>query len=159
MVSQIAGWLNEHSFYLRLLAIGGAVSVAAFLIVLLVRFFAARQHRLPPAALAASPEGPAPPPPDPGLLAELEAAGDWSRAVVLLHRLSVAHLAARGLLPAKNLTNDAIAVRLSDGTLRAIFRAIAVVSERVLFDRAEASEDDYARCRNEYRRAFRDGRP
>ncbi len=151
-------WLKDNKFYIQVILIGGALSLVAFLLVLLIRYLAARQYRLKPAAFAASSGEPAPPPPDPSLLAELETTGDWSRAVVLLHRLSVAHLVARGLLPAKNLTNDSIASRLTDRTLRAIFRAIAETSERVLFDRAVATKNDYARCRKEYGRAFRDGR-
>jgi hypothetical protein len=129
------------------------------LVVLLVRYVAARQYRLKTAALPAAPDGGAgQAPPDVGLLADLEARGEYAQAIVILHRLSVAHLAARSLLPAQNLTNDAIASRLSDGALRGVFRAIAEASERILFDRATATKDEYARCRNEYRRAFRDGR-
>ncbi len=158
VMSQIGNWIKDNAFYIKIAAIGGAISVLAFLIVLLVRFLAARHYRLAPAALPGSPEEPAAPPPDPRELAALEASGDYSRAIVLLHRLSVAHLVARGLLPAKNFTNEAIAARIDDGALRGVFRVIAGESERILFDRAVATSGDLARCRDEYRRAFREGR-
>jgi hypothetical protein len=42
--------------------------------------------------------------------------------------------------------------------VRKVFRLIAEASERILFDRESATQDEYARCREEYRRTFRDGR-
>jgi hypothetical protein len=159
VISQMAGWLKDNVFYLRILIISGVGAVVVLLIVLLIRFLTARQYRLKRAPLMETPgEGTGLAAPDPARLAELAAGGEYSQAIVLLHRLSVAHLVARQVLPAKNLTNAGILSRLPDNAVRKVFRLIAEASERILFDRESATQDEYARCREEYRRTFRDGR-
>jgi hypothetical protein len=80
--------------------------------------------------------------------------GDYSGAVLYIHRCSVFHLMKNQTIFNSNLTNFTIYMKITDNGLKETFRQISAVSEKILFDDYKAVSDDADFCRKLYTSNF-----
>lgn len=80
-------------------------------------------------------------------LEDLIDGGDFSGAVVYIHRCSVVHMIKKQVIFSANMTNFSIYLKILDDAMRESFKQISRISEKVLFDEYEAGYDDAVLCK------------
>lgn len=150
--SLISEWVQSNQIFFNIGLVALLVALGALLVFLVFRLVAGKRlgRRLPDQAddVSESPDF------TPRELIRLERAGEYSTAVLFLHRGSVLRLLEEKALTSSNLTNNSVASRIADAKRRQAFARIAALAERILFDRYEAAAADYRLCREAFSRYF-----
>jgi hypothetical protein len=76
--------------------------------------------------------------------------GDWTLAILNMHRDTIVHIMDKELAWSRNMTNLDYRNRLPDRQLADAFMVIAGVSEKILFDDYKANESDCDKCFTSY---------
>lgn len=151
--SQLEAWVQSNQFFIYLLLVLGLASFVALIIYFIIRFIIAGRRRRKLGGKEFPHEVDTP-----GFaIRELDAlvrSGQYSNAVLLLHRGTVEFLLDEKVLATHNLTNYSIATRITNKPIRQAFLTIALFAERILFDCYEAAEEDFRLCRKTFSRHF-----
>jgi len=147
LLEEAGKWLSDSRFLFWYLALVIGLGIVTTLIYLIVVVILKRIVERTPKDRSPSALGPGAGRFLPDRLAALLTAGDYSGAVLYLHRGTLYILRDRREISTLNLTNWNIERSIRDPARREAFRRIARLAERILFDRFSAAEKDFKAIR------------